>query len=86
MGLLDTQAQPDQTAGMGLLSQQQGIPPMPPEMQQAIAQMKSAPPQQKQAFMQHIIQTIQQTPKDPMMKQQVIQQFMQAMGEGNGAA
>lgn len=65
----------------GHFAQQSGLPPMPPELQQAIQQMKGAPPQQKQDFIQTISEKIMSMPKDPAMKQQAMQQFMQAMSD-----
>jgi hypothetical protein len=92
MGLLDgmmAQGAPQQPQG-GLLGgmaagqlQAQGAAPaggqMPPEMMQAIQQMKQADPATKQRFMQEVLQSIQASGKPPELVQQVIQQFTQAM-------
>lgn len=58
-----------------------GLPPMPPELVQAIQQVKQAPPEQQQAFMQQIMEKIQAMPKPPEQIAQAIQQFTQAMQE-----
>lgn len=76
---------PQQQQAGGLLGGIQQAPsggamPMPPEMMQAIEQMKSAPPEEREAFIQQVTQAIQSAPKDQAQKQQVLQQFMQAMG------
>lgn len=87
MGLLDAmQPQAQQPQG-GLLSgmeqapAQGGLPPMPPELVQAIQQMKGASPEEREAFIREIVGKIQGMPKPPEQVEQAIQQFMQAMGE-----
>ncbi|MES2323287.1 MAG: hypothetical protein V4633_13565 [Pseudomonadota bacterium] len=89
MGLLDgmlqgQQAQPQQGGGllasMGGAQQPAQDGQMPPEMMEAIQQMKGASPEERQQFIQQVTQAIQSAPKDPAQKEQVMQQFMQAMG------
>lgn len=95
MGLLDnfsSDAPQAQTGGLlGAMPAQQGggqasgLPPMPPELMQVVQQMKGAPPQQRDAFIQIMSQKIASSVHDPAMKQQVLQAFMQAMGGDAGA-
>lgn len=80
-GLLDPAAmQPQQGAPMQQ-GQAGGLPPMPPELLQAIEQMKGAPPAQQQQFMQQLMQKIAAMNHDPQKLQMIQQQLMQALGQ-----
>ena len=86
MGLLDGMQQqmaPQEQMG-GLLGgapqpQGGGLPPMPPEMTQMIQQVRQQDPQTQQAFVEKIVQAIQQKGGDPAMVEAATQQFIQAM-------
>ena len=86
MGLLDSFGQQPQQGG--LLSQGFGQPApqaqqaaaIPPEFLQKIQEMKSAPPEVQQEFVQKVMQGVQAAPnKTPQERQEFMQQFMQAM-------
>jgi hypothetical protein len=81
MGLLDSMTPQQQPQGglLGDMGAAQGGSQMPPEMMQAIQQMKTADPATKQQFIQEVTQKIQASGKPPEQIQQVLQQFMQAM-------
>jgi len=83
MGLLDSAmgaAAPQMSGGLlGAAPTQGGVPPMPPDMAQAVENMKNADPEAKQQFIEQVAQKIQSSGKDPQMIKQVLAQFMQAM-------
>jgi hypothetical protein len=83
-GLLDmqgAQAPMQQPMQGGLLgAAPQGGMQMPPEMMKMIQQVKSAPKDQIDAFVQKVVSSIQSAPdKTPEAKQRVISEFMAEM-------
>lgn len=79
MGLLDMNQQGMSQSGLLGAAPQQGVMPMPPEMAQAIQKMKMASPEEKNQFMQQVIQSIAQSAKPEDQKIQVIAEFTKAM-------